>query len=97
MTTIRKEDFGFLRIYDDCVDNFKEVEYFDLSEFHEAAIKWVGDAIRPKESQWFWNGGEYCWFPDSDQSSVQRLWVTCNGILMFEDCAKNELYRVSFK
>ena len=64
----------------------------DLSDFHAAALKIVGDTIRPRGSQFFWNDGEYCWYTDATQTKVHRLWQTNNGILIYEDT--EYLYRV---
>lgn len=95
MATITKNSFRFYEIADDCKDNFKETAWSDLSDFHAEALKWVGDAIRPKGSEYFWNNGCYCWWTDH-QTHEYAVWMTQNGICMYEDVTEGKLYRVMF-
>lgn len=98
MTTIlTRRSFSFFEIDEGCKKNFVPQQWCDLSEFHANALKWVGDAMRQTESQYFWSGGAYCWYTDAAQSHEQRVWQTANGTLMFEDCTENKLYRVQYK
>ena len=96
MTTIYKNDFILYEIADEYKQNFEQQAWHDLSEFHAQALKWVGDAIRQYKSQYFWSNGAYCWYTDGTQSHEQCVWMTANGILMFEDCTEEKLYRVGF-
>lgn len=95
-TTIYRNDFNFYEIEEEYKQNFKPQNWHDLSEFHAQALKWVGDAIRQYKSQYFWSNGAYCWYTDATQSHEQCVWMTVNGILMYEDVTENKLYRVGF-
>lgn len=60
-------------------------------------LKVVGDAIRNRSSEHFWNNGCYSWFiyiSKEVRSIEQRVFLTHNGILVFEDCTEEEMYRV---
>jgi hypothetical protein len=95
-TTIYKSDFFFHEITEEFKENFKEKSWHDLSDFQSQALKWAGDAIRPFKSQFFWCNGAYCWYTDATQSNECCVWMTTNGILMYEDATENKLYRVEF-
>lgn len=97
MATLNKKSIEFYEIDSQCASSFIEDRQMnkDLSDFHSAALKLVGDTIRPKGSQHFWNDGEYCWFTDATQKKVHRVWQTNNGILIYEDT--EYLYRVKIK
>lgn len=94
ITVLTEQGFSLLAINEESKGNFKPQAWQDLSTFHAAALKWVGDAIRGNGSQWFWNDGAYCWYTDERQSSEQRVWQTENGILILEDCTSGILFRV---
>lgn len=91
---LSKSSFKFFEI--DCRENFKEVKYPDLSDFHMNALTWIDDAIRGPKSQHFWCNGCYCWYVDEKQSHEQGVWMTQNGIAMFEDITEKKLYRIEF-
>ncbi len=93
---LSKSSFKFFEIKEDCRENFKEVKYPDLSDFHMNALTWIGDAIRGPKSQHFWCNGCYCWYVDEKQSHEQGVWMTQNGIAMFEDITEKKLYRIEF-
>jgi hypothetical protein len=95
-TTINKNSFRFHEITEEFKENFKQQDWRELSQFHAEALKLVGEAIRPRGSQYFWSNGAYCWYTDETQRQEQCVWQTENGILMFEDCTENKLYRVEF-
>ena len=67
--------------------NSDVAEYFKpherLSDFQVACVKMVGDIIRPATSQYFWMGGKFCWF-DETQSHVNAVYQTECGVLMYE-------------
>lgn len=92
---IYKSDFSFYEIADEFKENFTETSHKDLSDFHAEALRWAGDAIRPLLSEFFWNNGCYCWWTDN-QTHEYCVWMTTNGILMYEDVTEKKLYRVSF-
>lgn len=95
-TTINKNSFRFHEITEEFKENFKQQDWRELSDFQSQALKWAGDAIRSLRSEFFWSNGAYCWYTDATQSKEQCVWMTTNGILMFEDVTKNKLYRVEF-
>lgn len=98
MTTIlNKNDFVLHEIEGDYRMNFVPMKWHDLSDFHAEALTWVGNALRQKESQYFWCDGAYCWYTDDQQNHEQCVWQTANGILMFEDLTDGKLYRVEFR
>ena len=94
-TTIYKSDFWFHEITEEFKDNFVATKWSDLSDFNAQALRWVGDAIRPTKSENFWNNGCYSWWTDH-QTHEFCVWMTQNGILMYEDVTENKLYRVEF-
>lgn len=95
-TMICKKDFRFYEITEESKGNFVATKWNDLSDFHAEALRWAGDAIRPLHSEFFWSDGAYCWYTDGTQSHEQCVWMTTNGILMYEDVTENKLYRVEF-
>lgn len=94
-TTICKSDFCFHEITEEFKKNFNEMSFHDLSDFQAQTLKWAGDAIRPSKSVYFWNNGAYCWWT-GNQSHEFCVWMTTNGILMYEDVTDNKLYRIEF-
>jgi hypothetical protein len=96
MVTLTKNNFNLHEIEKVSHNNFKMCDLHDLSDFQAAALKWIGDALRQKESQYFWCNGAYCWYTDGRQDHEQCVWMTENGIAMFEDITKGELYRIEF-
>ena len=66
----------------------------DLSDFEARMLELVGNAIRPRESQHFWSGGCYSWYRDGRQEKVDRLWLTKNGILVFEKSLDDYVFRL---
>ena len=95
-TMINKSSFRFHEITEEFKENFVATKWSDLSDFHAEALKWAGDAIRQSKSEFFWNNGCYCWYTNH-QTHEYCVWMTTNGILMFEDCTENKLYRVELK
>lgn len=93
-TTLSKTNIEFFYIKPPFVHEFVGVRQScrELSDFHATMLKLVGDAIRNRESQFFWNDGEYCWYTDATQTKIHRVWQTRNGILIYED--EENLYRV---
>lgn len=98
MVRICRSDFKFHKIYDNCKENFVDakVKWPDLSEFHAEALKWIGDAIRGERSQFFWSNGAYCWYTDESQSVEECVWMTANGIAIYEKITEGKLYRIEF-
>lgn len=96
MTTLTKRNFDFYEIADEYKENFKETAWNDLSEFHAEALVWIGDAIRGAKSQHFWSNGCYCWYTDETQSVEECVWMTQNGIAMYEKITEKKLYRIVF-
>lgn len=90
MTTISKKNFTFYPIDNECKDIFKCAEG-NLSDFHCFALCKCADAIAEKETIFADN---HAWW-DEDNSRMS-LYMTTNGILMYEDCTENKLYRVEF-
>ena len=96
MVTLTKKNFKLWEIEKVSHNNFKMCDWHDLSDFQAVGLKWIGDALRQKESQHFWSNGAYCWYTDGKQDHEQCVWMTENGIAMFEDITKGELYRIEF-
>lgn len=96
MVTLTKKNFNLWEIEKVSHNNFKMCDWHDLSDFQAAALKWIGDALRQKESQYFWCNGAYCWYTDGKQDHEQCVWMTVNGIAMFEDITEKRLYRIEF-
>lgn len=94
-TMICRKDFLFYEITEEYKENFVATKWSDLSDFHAEALRWAGDAIRPSKSEHFWNNGCYCWWTNN-QTHEYCVWMTTNGILMYEDVTDNKLYRVDF-
>lgn len=95
MTVLSSKNFSFYEIDEEFKENFKAVLWDELSSYHAECLKWVGNAIRPVDSQWFWSGSSYCWY-DKTQTHEYRVWQTVNGNLMYEDCTNDKLYVVHF-
>lgn len=73
----------------------------DLTGFESFFLKKVGDAIRPKDSEYFWNNNSYCWWVreyDEKGNPVKdheyEVWLDKNGNCIFED--EENLYRILF-
>ena len=94
---ITKSNFGLFKIEEEYKENFKPMAWNNLSEFHIFSLRIVGDAIRPDGSIYLWTDGCYCWWTDNKQATEQRVWITENGIAMFEDCQTDELFRIEFR
>lgn len=97
VVTLSKSTFKFFEIEEQYKENFKEVHWTELSDFHAESLKWIGDAIRGTKSQFFWNGGCYCWYTDETQSVEECVWMTKNGIAMYEKITEGKLYRILFR
>ena len=96
MVTLTKRNFDFYEIAKENKKNFRETHWTDLSEFHAEALTWIGDAIRGPKSQHFWHNGCYCWYTDERQSMEECVWMTENGIAMYEKITEKKLYRIIF-
>lgn len=94
---LSKKKFELFEISEEGKDAFKEATNKELSDFHAEALKWIGDALRTYYSQHFWCDGSYCWYTDETQSHEQCVFMTSNGIAMFEDITEKKLYRIIFK
>lgn len=97
LTIVSKKVLCFHEIPKDCVENFKEIHWTDLSDAQSTMLRWVGDAIRGRKSQFFWQDANYCWYTDDTQSIEECVWFTDNNILMYEKITEKKLYRVMFK
>ena len=93
-TSIKKSDVNFFEVleHDIFLKNRKECK--DLSDFEICMLELVGNAIRPRESQYFWSDGSYSWYRDARQENIDRLWLTKNGILVFEKSLDDDVYRL---
>lgn len=95
-TVITRKNFELFRLDNESAKNFERCCAKELSDFHQESLKWCGNALRQKDSQHFWSDGRYCWYTDGTQEKIECVWMTTNGILMFEDLTNEILYRVSF-
>lgn len=89
----------FLKIHEDnfFVENKKKAR--DLSDFESYMLKHVGNAIRPSNSQHFWSDGAFSWYRNEEQEKKDRVWLTKNGIAIYEretDAGNYELFRIRF-
>lgn len=97
LTVIDKEDFKLYKIDKEFQGDFIPKDSHELSDAESWMLKVVGNALRKRSSEWFWNNGCYSWVINNreDKTSIeQRIFLTHNGILVFEDCTKKEMYRV---
>ena len=98
-TTIKKSSLSFFEILeiDNYVSNKKKVK--DLSDFESSMLVLIGNAIRGSKSQHFWLNGAYSWYRDGRQEKIDRVWLTKNGIAVFEqetDGGHYRYFRISF-
>ena len=99
ITTIKKSmlDFFEIKEHDIYVSNKKGAK--DLSDFESSMLELVGNAIRPENSQHFWCDGAYSWYRNEKQEKKDRVWLTKNGIAIYERETENgnyELFRIRF-
>ncbi len=97
LTIINRENFALKEIDKEFRNSFIAKPHNEISDAESWMLKTVGDAIRKRSSMHFWNDGCYSWFynyPDVGRSVEQRVFLTANGILVFEDCEKNKMFRV---
>ena len=93
-TSIKKSDVKFFEVFEYDIFQKNRKENKDLSDFEARMIELVGNTIRPKESQHFWSDGSYSWYRDGCQEKVDRLWLTKNGILVFEQALDGDVYKL---
>lgn len=93
-TSIKKSDVKFFEVFEYDIFQKNRKENKDLSDFEARMIELVGNAIRPEESQHFWSDGSYSWYRDGRQEKVDRLWLTKNGILVFEQALDGYVYKL---
>ena len=93
-TSIKKSDVKFFEVLEHDIFQKNRKECKDLSDFEASMLELVGNAIRPRESQHFWSDGSYSWYRDARQENVDRLWLTKNGILVFEKSLDDDVYRL---
>lgn len=96
MVTLTKKNFNLFPIDEQNYNNWMMCDYMELSDFHCAALKWIGDVLRQKNSQFFWNNGAYCLYTDKNQNHEQCVWMSAGGSAMFEDITEKRLYRIEF-
>lgn len=81
------------------VDNGEVAESFAPqqcpSDYHEHMLRVLGDSMHPKGSQHFWIDGRLMWYTDATQTTVEGIYQTDNGILIFVH--GGYLYRVMFQ
>ena len=51
MTVLSRKDFSLYEIDEEFKENFKAMLWDELSTYHAECLKWVGNAIRPVDSQ----------------------------------------------
>lgn len=81
------------------VDNGEVAELFAPqqrpSDYHEHMLRVLGDSMRPDGSQYYWSDGRFMWYTDATQTTVEGIYQTANGILIFVH--GGYLYRVMFQ
>jgi hypothetical protein len=92
-TTIKKSSLSFVEILE--IDNFcqQKKKTKDLSDFESSMLILIGNAIRGRNSQHFWLNGAYSWYRDERQEKIDRVWLTKNGIAVFEQETGDGHYR----
>ncbi len=91
---VRKEDFRLVEIDKEFQKDFVAKDTHELSDMESYLLKLVGNVLRGPKSQNFWNSGCFTWWEDERQSHEQRVFLTHNGILIFEDCKLGKMFRV---
>lgn len=92
-TTIKKSNLSFFEVLeiDNYVKNKKKAK--DLSDFESSILILIGNAIRGSKSQHFWLNGAYSWYRDERQEKIDRVWLTTNGVPVFEQETDDGYYR----
>ena len=101
---VSRDDFKLYPIPEDCRENFKrKVGATALSDFESFALRVIGKAMMPPKSEHFWRDNDFRWWvrqydkeghPTHDAEFA--VWLTDNGICMYEDFDANKLYRIEF-
>lgn len=75
-----------------------------LSSFEEFYLRELGLQMRKDypDSQHFWRDGAYCWYTDSSQSEIEKVYLLESGACIFERFAinaggKSSYFKVEFK
>lgn len=95
---ISKSNFDLYELDKEVHGDFIARHHVDLSDMESFLLKLTGKCISSQGAQFFWNDGCFCWFlnfPEQGKSIEQKVWMTDNGIVIFEDCETNKLFRVS--
>lgn len=90
-------DFFEIKEHDIYVSNKKGAK--DLSDFESSMLELVGNAIRRQDSQHFWSDGAYSWYRNERQEKKDRVWLTKNGIAIYEretNDGNYDLFRIRF-
>lgn len=101
---IEKERFNIHLVEEDCKDNFtRRKNATALSDFESFSLTIIGKAMMPPKSEHFWCENDFRWWvrkydkkgnPTHDAEFA--VWLTENGICMYEDFDENKLYRIAF-
>ena len=101
---IRSESFNLHLIDEDYRDSFKRRKgAAALSSFESFFLSVMGNALRPPKSIYFWLDNDFRWWvrkydengnPTHDAEFA--VWLTDNGIAMYEDFDEDKLYRIEF-
>lgn len=78
------------------IEDWKKNLCEHISDFNAFCIRLIGDVLRQPSSQHFWKDGKFMWFVDAKQNHVQAVWMTNNGIAVFEDEKTREISRIEF-
>lgn len=101
---IDKESFSLVLIEDEYRDNFERRKGGTaLSDFESFSLKLIGKVMMPPKSEHFWCENDFRWWvrkydkngnPTHDAEFA--VWLTDNGICMYEDFDEGKLYRIAF-
>lgn len=101
---IDSERFNLHLIEDESKENFKRRQGAGaLSDFETFSLNVIGKALMPPKSEHFWRDNDFRWWvrkydekgnPTHDAEFA--VWLTENGICMYEDFDENKLYRIVF-
>lgn len=101
---IEREEVSLYLLGKEVRENFeRRTGCTDLTSFETFWLRKTGDLLRPKNSQYFWNGNSYCWWVreyDENGNPLKdhefSVWLDKSGNCMYEDHDNDKLYRVVF-
>jgi len=101
---VEKKNFNLHLIPEDCREDYeRRKDATALSDFESFSLSVIGKAMMPPKSVHFWRNNDFRWWVrkyDKDNNPTHdaefAVWLTENGICMYEDFDENKLYRIEF-